>query len=139
MRIQSIFFRSLSLVLVFVFCLTLVPVLPLQAAMLDTGAVLQSKEAEQARQELQGFLQREEVAKALQKQGIDPDEARARVHALSDSEVRAIAAGLPELPAGQGAAGTIVGAALFIFVILLITDILGYTDVFNFVRKEPAR
>lgn len=139
MRIQSIFFRSLSLVLVFVFCLTLVPVLPLQAAMLDTGAVLHSKEVEQARQDLQDFLQREEVAKALQKQGIDPEEARARVHALSDSEVRTVAARLPELPAGQGTVGTIVGAALFIFVILLITDILGYTDVFNFVRKEPAR
>lgn len=138
MRSQGLIYRSFCLTLVFVFALTLVPLQPVQAAMLQTGAVLESEETRAARQELQSFLQREEVAKTLQKQGIDPAEAKSRVQALSDSEVQAAAARLPELPAGQGA-GTIVGAALFIFVVLIITDILGYTDVFTFVKKERVK
>jgi hypothetical protein len=36
------------------------------------------------------------------------------------------------LPAGGGALGTIVGAALIIFIVLLLTDIFGFTDVFSF-------
>ncbi|MFO8031510.1 MAG: PA2779 family protein [Desulfohalobiaceae bacterium] len=138
MSAPSMFYRITSLFLVLVLAFTLVPVWPVQAAMLETGAVLESEETREARQKLQDFLQREEVAKALEKQGIAPDEAEARVKALSDSEVQAAAARLPELPAGQGA-GTIVGAALFIFVVLIITDILGYTDVFTFVKKEQIR
>lgn len=138
MSTSSLFYRFTSLFLVLVLALTLVPVWPVQAAMLETGAVLESEQPQKARQKLQDFLQREEVANILQKQGIDPDEAEARVQALSDSEVQAAAARLPELPAGQGA-GTIVGAGLFIFVILLITDILGYTDVFTFVKKQGSR
>jgi hypothetical protein len=138
MSSPSLFYRITSLFLILVLAFTLVPVWPAQAAMLDTGAVLESEETRTARQKLQDFLQREEVAKTLEQQGIAPDEARARVRALSDSEVQAAAARLPELPAGQGA-GTIVGAALFIFVVLIITDILGYTDVFTFVKKEQIR
>ncbi len=39
------------------------------------------------------------------------------------------------LPAGGSAVGAIVGAGLVIFIVLLITDILGYTNVFTFVRR----
>jgi len=38
------------------------------------------------------------------------------------------------LPAGGNAIGVIVGAAVLVFIVLLITDILGYTDVFPFVN-----
>jgi hypothetical protein len=40
------------------------------------------------------------------------------------------------LPAGGSAVGAIVGAAVLIFVILLITDILGFTNVFSFVNPQ---
>ena len=40
------------------------------------------------------------------------------------------------MPAGQGAIGVIIGAALIIFLVLLITDIVGITDVFPFVKKH---
>jgi hypothetical protein len=42
---------------------------------------------------------------------------------------------LDELPAGEGFVGVVVGAALIIFLVLLITDLLGLTDVYPFVNK----
>jgi hypothetical protein len=71
-------------------------------------------------------------------QGISPAEARARVDSLSDDEIMQIADKMDQLPAGGSAFGVIVGAAVFIFVVLLITDILGFTDIFTFV-KHPSR
>ena len=67
--------------------------------------------------------------------GVDPAEAARRVGGLSDAEVQRIAGELDRLPAGQGAVGAVIGAALLIFIVLLITDLLGLTDVFPFVRR----
>ena len=36
------------------------------------------------------------------------------------------------MPAGEGAVGAIIGAALIVFLVLLFTDIIGETDVYNF-------
>ena len=65
---------------------------------------------------------------------MNPDEATARVAALSDAEIGQIADRLDSLPAGQDAATAIIGAAVTIFIILLITDLLCLTSVFNFTR-----
>ena len=54
---------------------------------------------------------------------------------MSDDEVRRIAGEIKTLPAGGDGLGTIVGAAVTIFVILLITDILGLTKIFPFTRS----
>jgi hypothetical protein len=79
-------------------------------------------------------MQREEVRQEMRRNGIDPDEAAARVAALSDAEVAEVTAKLDELPAGQSAIGIIVGAAVLIFLVLLITDLLCLTSIFNFTR-----
>ena len=60
--------------------------------------------------------------------------ARDRVDALSDEEVAVLADRLDQLPAG----GTdVLTVALIVFLVLLLTDILGYTKVFPFTR--PAQ
>ena len=70
--------------------------------------------------------------------GVDPEEARARVASLSDREIGQIAGQIDRLPAGQGVLVALIGAALFVFLVLLITDLLGLTHVFPFVR-HPSR
>ena len=50
--------------------------------------------------------------------------------ALSDEEVSQMANQLDEMPAGA----SVVGALFAVFVILLVTDILGLTNVYPFVR-----
>ena len=78
---------------------------------------------------------REDVQQQLTLLGVDPDEAAERVAGLSDEELRQIAGQLDELPAGESTVGILVGAALIVFLVLLITDLQGLMDVFSFVKK----
>ena len=128
-------FQVINVVVLLVFCSTIIQVPALQAAMLGTDSVLPSK-AEATRSQLQELLQREDVEQSLKEHGIDVLEARDRVMALSDAELEQIQGKLDTLPAGEGAVGAIVGGAVFVFVVLLITDILGFTNVFTFVRSR---
>ena len=86
------------------------------------------------RSTLRGLLDREDVRAQLQAYGVDAAQARARIDALTDAEVASLAERVGTLPAGAGAGG-ILGVALAVFVILLITDILGLTRVFPFTRS----
>jgi hypothetical protein len=63
--------------------------------------------------------------------GVDADAARARVDALTDDEATDLAARIDQLPAG----GDILGVIFVIFIVLLVTDILGLTKVFPFTRS----
>jgi pantoate kinase len=114
------------------------PVQTIQAAMIKTETVLTLSTVNDVRENLNQFLKREDVQAIMTAQGISPAEARARVDSLSDDEIMQIADKMDQLPAGGSALGVIVGAAVFIFVVLLITDILGFTDIFTFV-KHPSR
>ncbi|MGH6947272.1 MAG: PA2779 family protein [Kiloniellales bacterium] len=105
-----------------------------QAAMVSTDQVLEQETVAQERGRILDFLARDEVRNQIQSMGVSPNEAAARVQALSDAEVMEIAAHFDEQPAGQSVVGVLVGAALLIFVILLITDLLCWTSVFNFTR-----
>jgi len=80
---------------------------------------------------VRSFLDRDDVRTRLQELGVDPAAARARVNALNGDEVAALAGRIDQLPAG----GTdLLGVLLFVFIVLLITDILGYTKVFPFTK-----
>lgn len=88
-------------------------------------------QADVKRDQVKSFLDRADVRAQMQTLGVNPQAALARVDALSDDEVASLAGRLDQLPAG----GTdIVGALLLIFIVLLITDILGFTKVFPFTR-----
>ena len=55
----------------------------------------------------------------------------ARVNAMSDAEVAQLAHRVDQAPAGSG----VVGVLFSVFLILLVTDILGFTKVFPFTRS----
>ena len=75
-------------------------------------------------------LSRADVRAALEGQGVDPAQAMDRVSALTDEEAGRLAAQIDSAPAGG-----IIGVILTIFVVLLVTDILGFTKVFPFTRS----
>ncbi len=108
------------------------------AAMVGTETVLNTTEAQNARTRLSNFLDRQDVQTVMVRQGVRPEEARARINSLTDAEVNRISGIMDRLPAGGDAVGALIGAALFIFIVLLITDILGLTRVYSFVN-HPAR
>ena len=107
------------------------------AAMIGTETVLDTSQGLEARAYLNRFIEREDVQAALIAQGIEPEEVRARLDSLTDAEAVAIADKLDSLPAGGGAVEAILVIALIVFLVLLFTDIMGYTDIFPFVK--PAR
>jgi len=108
--------------------------LPLQSAyagIVGTDKVAASAQAQSERERVRTFLDREDVRKELQAQGIDADAAKARVSVLTDEEVQKVAGKLDTMPAGGG----IIGVLFTVFVLLLVTDILGFTNVFSFTRS----
>lgn len=113
-----------------------IPYQPLLAAMVTTEETFNQIKAQDARDNLKTLLSRNDIKNALISQGIDPDEAKARIDSLSDSEVIEVADKIEQLPAGGGAFGAVIAASVIVFLVLLITDILGYTDVFPFVKSQ---
>jgi hypothetical protein len=115
------------------------PVQTVQAAMVRTETVLTLSTAKNVRENLSQFLKRDDVKAIMMAQGISPIEAKARVESLSDAEIMQISDKMDKLPAGGSTFGVIVGAAVIVFIVLLITDILGYTDIFTFVKHPSSR
>ena len=108
---------------------------PVHATMINTVEIFKHNQHDFSSKSLNTFLDRSEVQQYLVAWGVSPEEAKARIDSLSDQEIENIASRMDQLPAGGNAIGTILGAAIVVFIVLLITDILGFTDVFPFVKK----
>jgi hypothetical protein len=96
--------------------------LPVQAGMLPTDA---------ERGQISSFLDREDVRAQLEARGVNPAHVKARVAAMTDQEAAQLAGEIDSLPAG----GDVLGVLLTVFLVLLITDILGFTKIFPFTRS----
>jgi len=106
-----------------------------QAGMVGTEAVVNATQAQQDRARLHDVFNREDVKAQLIARGVDPAQVQARVDSLTDQEVQSLAGKLDQVPAGGD---SVLGVLVFIFIVLLITDILGFTNIFPFV-KHPKR
>lgn len=106
-----------------------------QAAMISTDQVAAEStvvgKGDQDRAKIVSILSRDEVQSELIKRGIDPVEAKSRVAALTDDEASKLASQLDKAPAGAG----VIGAIVLVFLVLLLTDILGFTKIFPFTRS----
>jgi hypothetical protein len=127
--------RRISLSLIACLVALMLPVAPINAAMIGTDQIVSSAQISQERDRIRVFLQRDDVRQMLRQQGVDASDALARVGSMTNDEVSLVAGKLDQLPAG-GDWG-IIGALVFVFIVLLITDILGLTKVFPFTR--PVR
>jgi hypothetical protein len=124
--------RALALPMAVVMFLHVGPLPVVHAAMVSTEEVIREDAATENRERVMTFLAREDMRREMEALGIDPEEATARTKALSDEEITRIANKLDEMAVGQSAVAAVIGAAVFIFIVLLITDILCLTDVFPF-------
>lgn len=102
-------------------------VLPAHAGIVSSEVLVAGTQQER----LASLLQRSDVRARLQAYGVDPVQAQERVAALSDEEAERLSAQIDELPAG----GNALGVALIVFLVLLFTDIMGYTKIFPFTRS----
>ena len=128
--------RPVALLLVVSFCLLNFNVPNAQAKMIGTDAVIAGQQVADQRAQVADFMAREDVKQIMTQYGVDPIEAQQRVDSLSNEELADLANSIDQLPAGGSAVGVIVGAALLVFIILLITDLVGLTHVFPFVNHQ---
>lgn len=127
---MSRFRRAIAALLVV--CLSGAGIAPAYAGIVSSETVV----AGSARSHVASVLQRAEVRARLQAMGVEPSEVQARVAALSDDEAAQLAARLDELPAGGS---DFLAIALIVFLVLLFTDIMGYTKIFPFTRPATTK
>jgi hypothetical protein len=127
--------KSTGVFLVILMVMVAVPYQSVLAAMIETEATLDiTAKGQEARNAIKTILAREDAQAVLRAQGIDPLEAMARVDSLTDAEAQRIVDEIEELPAGGNFFVTFLLVVGIIVVILIITDAMGYTNVFTFVR-----
>lgn len=101
--------------------------LPASAGIVTTDQITASAERDRVRD----FMAREDVRSQMESLGVDAASVRERVDAMTDEEVGKLAGRIDQMPAGAG----IIGVLFAVFIILLVTDILGLTKVFPFTRS----
>jgi outer membrane protein OmpA-like peptidoglycan-associated protein len=109
------------------------------AAMISTESIIHVDRGQSPRDYLNNLFTREEIEAILISHGIDPQEARDRIDNLSDEEIAKLVHEIDQLPAGEGFFEAFIIVVFLVFVILLVTDISGYTDVFPFVNKHASK
>ena len=122
--------RAVARLMAAVMLVVSMPLGAAQAGMVPTDQVIDSIAVEETRAWVMDFLARDEVRQQMEALGVDGDEAAARAAGMTDAEVMQLAGQLEQLPAGEGAIGAVLGVFVLILIILLITDILGLTNVF---------
>jgi hypothetical protein len=97
-----------------------------QAAMISTPEYLAADQREGQIDRVRRILAQEHVQQQLMELGVAPEQANARVAALSPAELQLLNDRLDEMPAGGIL--ELIGA---VFVILLILEIVGVTNIFT--------
>ncbi len=127
------FFRRLGKIIPMLSILALVSLhmAPLQAAMVDNSQLIADSQQQMTKQEVLSQLDRQDVQDKLVAMGVDIDDAKQRIAQMSEQELAQIAQDFEQMPAGSG----VIGALLVIFIVFVVTDMLGATDVFSFVHN----
>ena len=106
---------------------------PVHAALIGTDQVMAAETVRLNQEKIAGALDRPDVIAQLERFGVSQADAQERVAALTDAEVAALASQVDSLPAG----GTsVLGVIGFVFLVLVITDLLGLTSIFPFTRTN---
>lgn len=134
MRNRHVVVKPVACLLTFVFCYFNVLWAPAQAALVTTAQTVQANENERIRAQLRVLLNRADVRNQLESWGVDPAEAQARVDTLTAAELEELATRMETLPAGSGGLAVVAVVLLIAFLVLLLTDIMGYTNIFTFTR-----
>jgi hypothetical protein len=96
------------------------------AGIVSTAELANAQQTVFEREQLRGWLAREEVRNQLTTMGVDVNAAQARVDSMTSQEVHTMANNMNDMPAGAG----IVETAVLVLLILVLLDLTGVTDIF---------
>ena len=106
-----------------------------QAGIVGTEAAFAGATLDADRARLYDALARKDVQAALVARGVDPAVVQARVANLTPGEVQRLNAQMDQMPAG----GDVLSVLLIVFLVLLFTDLMGWTSVFPFTNKGSVK
>jgi hypothetical protein len=101
--------------------------LPAQAGMIGTEQALAADARADNLATVQAFMAREDVRAQLESWGVESAQAAERVAQLSDAELQQVAMNIENQPAGGGAL-VVIGV---VFLVLLILELVGVTNIFT--------
>ena len=122
--------RPLALILSML--LIIMPMVPVQAAMVGNGSIINQVPSVLTRDNVQELLDQESARQQMQVWGISQELITARINRLTDAELARINHEADTLKAGGGA--DILGVLLIIFIVFVITDVIGATNIFPFIH-----
>jgi len=102
------------------------------AGIVTTSEIVDSHVVQNDKQKIYDLLARDDIRTQLIAMGVNPADAVSRIDSMTDQEVQVFAQNIQELPAGGD---SVLGILVFVFLVLLFTDIMGWTDIFPFVKK----
>ena len=90
------------------------PFRPASAGMIGTDEAVVASAAQADRAAIVSAVSRADVARQLQSLGVDPEDVKTRVAAMTDSEARALAGQIASAPAGANVSGWVVALVLVV-------------------------
>lgn len=120
--------RLLSILLAL--ALSTILIMPVQAALIENTELFGSTASVIDRNQITKAFERDAARQQLAAFGISHEQAMARIARMTDEEIAQLNQQWHELPAG----GDVLGLVVLIFIVFIITDAVGATDIFPFVH-----
>ncbi len=102
---------------------------PVSAGLYGSEDVVAQQQHQYSQQQVLALVDNAEVQQKLIELGVNADDAKQRIAAMTTAELDALNNQLNEMPAGG-----IVGTIVTVLVVIAVLDVLGITDVYPFIR-----
>lgn len=123
--------RTLALLLSF--SLLFASIGQVQAAMVSNGQLINQAQQSNEKDTLLQTIRRADVQSQLLSMGVNTTDIEKRIDQMTQSEIAQLNQQIDQLPAGSG----VLGIVALIFIVFVITDVIGATDIFPFIH--PVR
>ena len=101
-----------------------------QAAVIANNQVIQQIQQETDKAALLQTVNRTDVQEQLTSMGVSTADIESRINQMTQEEITQLNLQLDQLPAG----GDVLGIVVLIFIVFVITDVIGATDIFPFIH-----
>lgn len=124
---QSVLFKKAGIFMLMIsFISTTFPAAS-YAGLVGTDELLSADTRDQQITEVRNALARNDVRTQMLELGVNPEQVEERINTLTDAELARLSTGIQDLPAGSG----VIEVIGVVFLVLLILELLGVTNVFT--------
>ena len=106
------------------------PISQAQAAIIANAQIIDQVQQVNDKDALLQTINRVDVQEQLLSMGVTTSELESRINQMTQQEIAQLNQQINDLPAG----GDILGIIVLIFIIFIITDVIGATDIFPFIH-----